>query len=125
MKVWPELKKKNCDCVIELDNEKLNELTGGDYPIQKAFSVMSDLVSGIVQSLSEVVTEPSMINVDFADLKKIIEAGGTAKVLYGESDGSDPGSVLDSVLGNHFYWATITKEQKLFFFILPQVVNLQ
>ena len=92
--------KKNCDCVIELDNEKLNELTGGDYPIQKAFSVMSDLVSGIVQSLSEVVTEPSMINVDFADLKKIIEAGGTAKVLYGESDGSDPGSVLDSVLGN-------------------------
>ena len=92
--------KRNCDCVIELDNEKLNELTDGDYPIQKAFAVMSDLVSGIVQSLSEVVTEPSMINVDFADLRKIIEAGGTAKVLYGESDGSDPGSVLDSVLGN-------------------------
>ena len=92
--------KRNCDCVIELDNEKLNELTDGDYPIQKAFGVMSDLVSGIVQSLSEVVTEPSMINVDFADLRKIIEAGGTAKVLYGESDGSDPGSVLDSVLGN-------------------------
>ena len=39
--------KRNCDCVIELDNEKLNELTDGDYPIQKAFGVMSDLVSGI------------------------------------------------------------------------------
>ena len=46
------------------------------------------------------MTEPSTINVDFADLKRIIEAGGTAKVLYGESDNSAPGSVLDAVLGN-------------------------
>jgi cell division protein FtsZ len=68
--------------------------------MRKAFAVMSDLIAGTVQSLSEVITEPSTINVDFADLRKIIEAGGNAKVLYGESDGPDPGSVLDSVLGN-------------------------
>ena len=92
--------KKSCHCVIELDNEKLNVLTDGDYPMRKAFAVMSDLIAGTVQSLSEVITEPSTINVDFADLRKIIEAGGNAKVLYGESDGPDPGSVLDSVLGN-------------------------
>ena len=68
--------------------------------MKKAFDVMSDLVAETVQSLSEVITEPSTINVDFADLKKIIEAGGNAKVMYGESSKSDPGSVLDAVLGN-------------------------
>ena len=61
---------------------------------------MSDLVVDIVQELAQIVTEPSTINVDFADLKRIIEAGGIAKVLYGESDNSAPGSVLDAVLGN-------------------------
>ncbi len=92
--------KKNCHCVIELDNENLNELTNGDCPMKRAFDVMSDLVTRTVRSLSEVITEPSTINVDFADLRKIIETGGNAKVLYGESENSDPGSVLDSLLGN-------------------------
>jgi len=92
--------KDNCHCVIELDNEKINVLKKGEYPMKKAFDVMSDLVAETVQSLSEVVTEPSTINVDFADLRKIIEAGGNAKVLYGESDSPDPGNVLDAVLGN-------------------------
>ena len=92
--------KDSCHCVIELDNEKINEIKNGDYPMKKAFGVMSDLVAETVQSLAEVVTEPSTINVDFADLRKIIEAGGNAKVLYGDSEGSDPGSVLDSVLNN-------------------------
>ena len=92
--------RKHCHCVIKLDNENLNVLTNGDYPMKKAFDVMSDLVTRTVKSLSEVITEPSTINVDFADLRKIIEAGGNAKVLYGESDNSDPGSVLDSLLGN-------------------------
>tara|TARA_B100001559_G_C16272281_1_gene516625 strand:- start:290 stop:778 length:489 start_codon:yes stop_codon:yes gene_type:complete len=68
--------------------------------MKRAFDVMSDLVTRTVRSLSEVITEPSTINVDFADLRKIIETGGNAKVLYGESDNSDPGSVLDSLLGN-------------------------
>ena len=66
----------------------------------KAFRVMDDLITETVQSLSEVVTEPSTINVDFADLRKIIETGGNAKVLYGESESSEPGDVLDAVLCN-------------------------
>ena len=91
--------KAACNSLIELDNENLNKLAP-DYPIKRAFGVMSDLVVDIVQELAQIVTEPSTINVDFADLKRIIEAGGIAKVLYGESDNSAPGSVLDAVLGN-------------------------
>ena len=76
--------KNNCHCVIELDNEKLNDVTKGTYPMGQAFAVMDDLITETVQSLSEVVTEPSTINVDFADLRTIIETGGNATVLYGE-----------------------------------------
>ena len=92
--------KKNCHCVIELDNEKINDLKGGEIPMQEALNVMSDLVAQTVQSLSEIVTEPSTINVDFADLRKIVEAGGNAKVLYGVSESTEPGKILDSLLCN-------------------------
>jgi len=92
--------KNSCHCVIELDNEKLNDVTKGKYPMGKAFEVMDDLITETVQSLSEIVTEPSTINVDFADLRKIVETGGNAKVLYGESESSEPGNVLDAVLCN-------------------------
>ena len=70
--------KAACNSLIELDNENLNKLAP-DYPIKRAFGVMSDLVVDMVQELAQIVTEPSTINVDFADLKRIIEAGGTAK----------------------------------------------
>ncbi len=45
--------KDSCHCVIELDNEKINEIKNGDYPMKKAFGVMSDLVAETVQSLAE------------------------------------------------------------------------
>ena len=92
--------KNNSHCVIELDNEKLNDVTKGKYPMGQAFRVMDDLITETVQSLSEIVTEPSTINVDFADLRKIIETGGNAKVLYGESESSEPGDILDAILCN-------------------------
>ena len=88
--------KNSCHCVIELDNEKLNDVTKGKYPMGKAFEVMDDLITETVQSLSEIVTQPSTINVDFADLRKIVETGGNAKVLYGESESSEPGNILDA-----------------------------
>jgi len=88
-----------CDCIIRLDNERLNQLKP-DYALGKAFDVLSDLVVGMVQSLIEVITEASDINIDLADLIKVLEAGGEARVLYGESEDNDPASVLDAVLSN-------------------------
>lgn len=88
-----------CDCVIRLDNERLNQLKP-DYALGKAFDVMSDLVVGMVQSLIEIITQASDINIDLADLIKVLEAGGEARVLYGESEDNDPASVLDAVLSN-------------------------
>jgi len=91
--------RQACNCVIELDNQLLQELRP-DYPFKRAYDVMSDLVADMVQTLTETVTVPSTINVDFADLKRIIEAGGSAKVLFGEASSPEPADVLNHLLGN-------------------------
>ena len=91
--------RQACNCVVELDNQKLQEHKP-DYPFKRAYDVMSDMVADMVQALTETVTVPSTINVDFADLKRIIEAGGSAKVLYGEASSPDPADVLNHLLGN-------------------------
>ena len=94
--------KENCDTVIELDNEKLNENeeVQKKYSVDRTFGVMSDLVTNMVKELSEIITVPSIINVDYADVKKVLGAGGKAKIMYGHSNNADPGSVLDNLLGN-------------------------
>ena len=94
--------KENCNTVIELDNETLNDY--GDvqknYSVDRTFGIMSDLVTNMVKELSEIVTVPSIINVDYADIKRVLGAGGRAKIMYGHSNNADPGSVLDNLLGN-------------------------
>ena len=94
--------KENCDTVIELDNENLNEFetTQQNYSVDRTFGVMSDLVTNMVKELSEIITLPSVINVDYADINKVLRVGGRSKIMYGHSNNSDPGSVIDSLLGN-------------------------
>ena len=94
--------KENCDTVIELDNEKLNEFeaTQQNYSVDRTFGVMSDLVTNMVGAVSEIITLPSVINVDYADIKKVLGGGGRSKIMYGHSNNSDSGSVIDSLLGN-------------------------
>ncbi|MEM2943954.1 MAG: cell division protein FtsZ [Methanomassiliicoccales archaeon] len=87
------------DTLLVLDNNRLLEMVP-HLPIDQAFGVMDQLISEIVKGITEAITEPSLINIDFSDLRSIFRQGGISTVLYGEN--SDPDSVVKDALSNPF-----------------------
>jgi len=75
--------RKECDSVVILDNNKLLSFVP-HLPIDKAFSVMDQLIAETVKGISETIVEPSLINLDYADVKTIVSSGDVAAMLWGE-----------------------------------------
>lgn len=79
-----ELLSKAADSVIVLDNNRLTSFVP-NLPLGQAFSVMDQLIAETVKGISETITEPSLINIDYADVRAIMSQGGVAVMLVGES----------------------------------------
>ncbi len=73
------------DSTVVLDNNRLLEFVP-NLPINQAFSVMDQLIAETVKGIAETITLPSLINLDFADMKTIVESGGLSVMLWGEAD---------------------------------------
>jgi cell division protein FtsZ len=92
--------RNRADSVIVLDNNRLLKYVP-NLPIDQAFSVMDQLIAETVKGISETITQPSLINLDYADVKAIMGEGGVAVMLWGEAKTSDgPSSVVGEAL-NH------------------------
>jgi cell division protein FtsZ len=76
--------RKQADTVVVLDNNKLIEYVP-NLPIEQAFSVMDQLVAETIKGVSNTITQPSLMNIDFADVKAVMGEGGVAVMLVGES----------------------------------------
>ena len=86
------------DAVLVLDNNRLLHFVP-NLPLDEAFSIMDQLVAEIVKGIVETITLPSLINLDFADVRAIMANGGVTMMLYGESD-RGPEEVVHEAL-NH------------------------
>ena len=73
------------DSTVVLDNNRLLEFVP-NLPINQAFSVMDQMIAETVKGLSETITVPSLINLDYADMKTIMDSGGLSVMLWGEAD---------------------------------------
>ena len=73
------------DSTVVLDNNRLLEFVP-NLPINQAFSVMDQLIAETVKGISETITVPSLINLDYADMKTIMDSGGLSVMLWGEAD---------------------------------------
>ena len=80
-----ELLRKAADAVLVLDNNRLLHYVP-NLPLDEAFSIMDQLIAEIVKGIVETITLPSLINLDFADVRAIMKGGGVTMMLYGESD---------------------------------------
>lgn len=76
--------KDVCDTVILLDNNKLLEYYP-NLPINAAFSVMDQLIAETIRGLTDTITKPSLVNIDFADVKAVMGHGGVSVMLVGEA----------------------------------------
>ncbi|MCK5297860.1 MAG: cell division protein FtsZ [Candidatus Heimdallarchaeota archaeon] len=80
--------QKNSDTVVIIENDSLLELVP-DLPIEEAFSVADEVLANYINSIISTVSQPGLINVDFADLKSIIKKGGVTVCGVGEAKGED------------------------------------
>ena len=73
------------DTVVVVDNNRLVKIAG-QLPVQQAFAVANELVSVMIKGIVEIISVPSLVNLDFADVKAIMSSGGVATVGIGTSD---------------------------------------
>ncbi len=92
--------RNTADTVIVLDNNRLLDYVP-NLPIDQAFSVMDQLISETVKGISETITQPSLINLDYADVRAIMKGGGLAVMLVGEAKGQDKAKEVVRAALNH------------------------
>ncbi len=83
-----------CDAVIVIDNNRLRRVAGS-LPLREAFAVANELIATFIKNISETIAIPSLMNLDFADMKAIMMGGGVCAIGFGEAQGDT--KVLDSV----------------------------
>jgi len=77
-----------CDSIVVIDNSKLREVAG-NLPLKDALAVANALVGSFVKNLTDTITQPSLVNLDYADLRAVMERGGIASIGIGEGDGAN------------------------------------
>ncbi|MBD3312865.1 cell division protein FtsZ [Candidatus Woesearchaeota archaeon] len=76
------------DTVIVIDNNRLVAIAG-NLPVQQAFAVANELISTMIKGIVETIAIPSLVNLDYADVKAIMTDGGVAAIGVGASDTSN------------------------------------
>jgi cell division protein FtsZ len=86
--------KNNADTVIIIPNDKLLEVAP-NLPLNKAFMVSDEILGRAVKGITELITKKSLVNLDFADIRSIMQGSGMAMIGMGESESGD--RALESV----------------------------
>ena len=73
------------DTVIVIDNNRLVQIAG-NLPVQQAFAVANELIATMIRGIVETIAVPSLVNLDYADVKAIMSNGGVAAIGVGASD---------------------------------------
>lgn len=89
------------DCLITIENRKILELAP-NLPAVEALGILDQLLSETILGITDMVTRPSLINLDFADLKTVLKDSGTATILYAEGPSRYPAEVAANALNNPF-----------------------
>ena len=85
---WDKLADK-VDTIITIQNDRLLQIIDKKTSLLEAFSIVDDVLHQAIQGISELVTVPGLINVDFADVKAIMKDQGTALMGIGQATGDN------------------------------------
>jgi cell division protein FtsZ len=84
-----ELLRDKVDTLITIPNDRLKDVVSAETSIVDAFRVVDDVLRQGVQGISDLITVPGLINLDFADVRAIMRSAGSALMGIGRSSGSD------------------------------------
>jgi cell division protein FtsZ len=77
--------RRYCDTTIVISNDKLLELVPR-LPVDAAFKVADEILMQCIKGITEIITKPGLVNLDYSDLLTIMKGGGVAMIGIGESD---------------------------------------
>ncbi len=81
--------KNAVDTLIIVPNERLLEITDDGTPVNEAFKMADEVLTNGVRGISDLITTPGLINVDFADVRTVMADAGSAVMGIGESTGEN------------------------------------
>jgi cell division protein FtsZ len=81
--------KEQADTLIVIPNDRLLQIVDKRASLQDAFQVADDVLRQGIQGISELITVPGLINLDFADVRAIMSEGGAALMAVGKASGED------------------------------------
>jgi cell division protein FtsZ len=79
--------KQHVDTLITVPNDRLLQVADKKMPLKEAFRLADDVLRQGIQGISDLITVPGLINLDFADVKTIMSAAGSALMAIGEAGG--------------------------------------
>jgi cell division protein FtsZ len=79
--------RKRTNTLIAIPNDRLLFIATRNLPLELAFRMADDVLRQAVQGISELITEPGYINVDFAHIRRLIRMGGGAMMSMGQGQG--------------------------------------
>ncbi len=79
--------KKEVDALIVIPNDRLLAIVDRDTSVKNAFALCDDILLRAVEGISDLITMPGIVNVDFADIKSVMENAGSALMGVGIASG--------------------------------------
>ena len=81
--------RANVDTLLLIENERVLSIVGEDTSMLDAFTAVNEVLAGIVRAVVDIMTVPGLINLDFADVRAIMQDGGTATAGIGSAVGPE------------------------------------
>ncbi len=81
--------QQHVDTLIIIPNDRLLDITNKRMPLHESFQLADDVLRQGIQGITELITIPGLINLDFADVKTIMTQGGAALMAVGRGTGED------------------------------------
>lgn len=81
--------RKEVDAIIVIPNDRLLSAIGKETTVKNAFNMCDEVLRQAVQGISDLITTPGLINIDFADIRTVMENAGSALMGIGNASGEN------------------------------------
>src|SRR6266852_5591566 len=104
------------DALITVPNDRLLSATGRDHSLTDAFKLADDILRQGVQGIAEVINVPGLVNVDFADVRSVLNEAGSALMSIGQGQGRNRAQLAaEEAVAGGFLNVTIRGAQRVLF----------
>lgn len=108
--------KEHVDTLIVIPNDRLLQIADKKASLHDAFKIADDVLRQGIQGISELITVPGLINLDFADVRTIMSEGGAALMAVGRATGEDRArAAAEQAISSHLLDITIDGARGILF----------